>query len=48
MNSFLGKGGEKVSTGTVDVKVACRGSYPLVNQIGPLIVADNYDYALAA
>jgi hypothetical protein len=42
------KGGEQGSTGTVEVKVAYRGSYPLVKKIGLKIVADNYDYALAA
>ena len=42
------KGGDKVSTGAIEPVVAYRVSYLLVKLIGSKLVADNYDYALAA
>jgi hypothetical protein len=42
------KGGEKGSTGVIDVLAAYRGSYRLVKQVGLNIIADDYTYALAA
>jgi hypothetical protein len=42
------KGGETVSTGVVEAEAAYRGSYRLVKKVGQYIIADDYNYALAA
>ena len=41
-------GGETVSTGMVEAQAAYRGSYRLVKKVGQYIIADDYNYALAA
>ena len=41
-------GGETVSTGVVEARAAYRGSYRLVKKVGQYIIADDYNYALAA
>jgi len=41
-------GGETVSTGIVELEIACRGSRRLVKQAGLNTKADSYEYALAA
>ena len=42
------KGGATVSTGIVEAVAACRGSYRPRKTGRINIIADNYDYALAA
>ena len=42
------KGGETGSTGVIEALAACRGSYRLVKKVGKHIIADDYNYALAA
>jgi hypothetical protein len=42
------KGGETGSTGVVEALAACRGSYRLVKKVGKNIIADDYNYAVAA
>ena len=42
------KGGETGSTGVAEALTACRGFYRLVKKVENYIIADDYNYALAA